>query len=133
LAVAALSSGRAAFQQAAHGGDGDVGDHHQAHGGACLHVLAHVAPPARFACRAVDRHALAVDIDVPGRDGDGLFPAQAPSITHSGSPLALSLDCTNRSPLDASKSRTGSTAPAANAPHANTWLNSTGIGPCSAT
>ncbi len=54
------------------------------------------------------------------------------SITHTGCPVALSLACTNRSPLDASKSRLGSNPPAAYAPCANTWPNSTGIGPSNA-
>jgi len=38
----------------------------------------------------------------------------------------LSADCTNRSPDEASKSRTGSKPPAANAPAGNTIPNSTG-------
>jgi len=51
------------------------------------------------------------------------------SITHSGSPEALSDDWTNFSPVEASKFRTGSNAPAAYAPDGNTTPNSTGIGP----
>ena len=51
------------------------------------------------------------------------------SITHSGSPEALSFDWTNFSPVEASKFRTGSNAPAAYAPDGNTAPNSTGIGP----
>jgi hypothetical protein len=51
------------------------------------------------------------------------------SITHSGMPEALSLDWTNFSPVEASKFRTGSNAPAAYAPDGNTAPNSTGIGP----
>ena len=38
------------------------------------------------------------------------------SITHSGAPVALSWDWTNFSPVEASKFRTGSNAPAAYAP-----------------
>ena len=52
---------------------------------------------------------------------------------HSGSPLALSLDWTNRPLVDASKSRTGSKPPAAYTPAGNTSPNSIGIGPCRAT
>jgi hypothetical protein len=58
--------------------------------------------------------------------------ASITSTDHMGSPVALSLDWTNLSGVDASKSRTGSKIPAANAPWENTVLNSTGIGPCSA-
>src|ERR1019366_1686687 len=58
--------------------------------------------------------------------------ASMTSITHSGSPLCLSFDWTNRPAFDASKSRTGSNPPAANTPRGNTWPNSTGIGPCNA-
>ena len=55
------------------------------------------------------------------------------STTHTGRPDCLSLACTNRSPLEASKSRIGSNSPAAYAPCGNTCAYSTGIGPCSAT
>ena len=51
------------------------------------------------------------------------------SITHSGAPVALSWDWTNFSPVEASKFRTGSNAPAAYAPEGNTVPNSTGMGP----
>ena len=51
------------------------------------------------------------------------------SITHSGGPVALSWDWTNFSPVEASKFRTGSNAPAAYAPAGNTVPNSTGMGP----
>jgi len=55
--------------------------------------------------------------------------ASMTSITHSGIPDALSADWTNFSPVEASKFRTGSNAPAAYAPDGNTTPNSTGIGP----
>ena len=54
------------------------------------------------------------------------------SIDHSGRPVALSWDWTNFSPVEASKFRTGSNAPAAYAPEGKTVPNSTGMGPCSA-
>jgi hypothetical protein len=76
-AAGSLASLGAPGEQAAHGGHGDVGNHDRAHGRAAFHVVADVAAAAGLAGGPVDRHALAGQVYVAYRHGNGLSPAQA--------------------------------------------------------